>query len=377
MDRQLKPALKMGSEISGLSYPSPGLTPVNSKYPREQEALATPAAAIPDWNTNICTPPPVGDSQTPKVKHEASSMEDNEGDNVWDNDVSFEVNSNLISEIHQKYGNDYLNSTEYQTLSSEFINEDHHPASEAEKQLGIYPCDLSWSNEDTYQPNGKRLFLKEVDEEEFAPKEVPSKPSARIAKRRATSPIAKKKLNRVAKDPAPSSKPAIRRWTESDDDKVAFLREYGNLKWHEVTEFINGRHTPQAVQMRYLRSLKRRNDTLTAAERAKLEKLIVEDYEGRFKRISTQMGPAFTQIRIQRILMEDAGMSDLLKPEKTWTPEDIARFVDEAAGDFDSFVLPYRADELPARAERHMKKFRSQPYDQLVRLYVGSSERAS
>lgn len=167
------------------------------------------------------------------------------------------------------------------------------------------------------------------------------------------------------------SKAAIRRWTESDDDKVAFLREYGNLKWHEVTEFINGRHTPQAVQMRYLRSLKRRNDTLTPGERTKLKKLVEEDYESRFKRISTQMGPSFTQVRIQKIFMEEAGYGDLLKAEKVWTKEEISKFVDEAAGDFDNFEVPYRADKLPSKADEHMERVLKIPYIDLVRLYVG------
>lgn len=170
-------------------------------------------------------------------------------------------------------------------------------------------------------------------------------------------------------------KEGIRKWTQSDDDKVAFLREYGNLKWHEVTEFINGRHTPQAVQMRYLRSLKRRNDTLTDTEKAKLCKLVVEDYENKFKRISTQMGPSFTPVRIQKIFLQDAGLADLLKIERIWSKEEITKFLDAAAGDFDSFVVPYRADKLPPRAEEHMEKHMINTYEELIRLYVGSHEK--
>lgn len=164
---------------------------------------------------------------------------------------------------------------------------------------------------------------------------------------------------------------ATRHWTASDDDKVAFLREYGNLKWHEVTEFLNGRHTPQAVQMRYLRSLKRRNDGLCDAEKAKLKRIVEEDYEGRFKRIATQMGPSFTPIRLIKIFMQECGMSELLKHDKVWTREEITAFVDAASGDFDSFNVPYRADQLPTRAAEHMQKYHVRAYEELSALYVG------
>jgi hypothetical protein len=188
---------------------------------------------------------------------------------------------------------------------------------------------------------------------------------------RKLSPPRKRKNTRAKKkDPNGSTS---KRWTESDDDKVAFLREYGNLKWHEVTEFINGRHTPQAVQMRYLRSLKKRNDSLTPAEKAKLQKIVQEDYENRFKRISTQMGPSFTQVRIQKILLMEAGLGDLLKEDKIWTKEEIGKFIDEAAGDFDNFEVPYRADRLPSRAANYMMRRMSRPYHDLVNHYVGGA----
>lgn len=166
-----------------------------------------------------------------------------------------------------------------------------------------------------------------------------------------------------------------RRWTESDDDKVAFLREYGHLKWHEVTEFINGRHTPQAVQMRYLRSLKRRNDKLTDEEESKLQRLVVEDYETRFKRLSTAMGPAFTPIRIQKIFLSQCGMGSYLDAQKTWTKADINRLVDEAGGDFDNFAVPLRSDELPKAAQDHMADKYYKGYEELVSMYVGGEAR--
>lgn len=171
--------------------------------------------------------------------------------------------------------------------------------------------------------------------------------------------------------PVQTGRSMPRRWTDSDDDKVAFLREYGNLKWHEVTEFINGRHTPQAVQMRYLRSLKRRNDKLTPEESTKLRRLVVEDYESRFKRLSTAMGPSFTPVRIQKIFLTQGGLADTLGGEKKWTRDEIVDLVDQAGGDFDNFTVPVRSDELPPQAKDHMKDKYTKSYEELVSLYIG------
>lgn len=162
-----------------------------------------------------------------------------------------------------------------------------------------------------------------------------------------------------------------RRWTESDDNKVAFLREYGNLKWNEVTEFIKGRHTPQAVQMRYLRSLKRRNDKITPTEEANLRRLVVEDYESRFRRLSTAMGPSFTPIRIQKVFMAQSGMQSMLESQKKWTQDEISQLIDDAGGDFDEFHVPTRSDELPPLAAEHMKDKYTRSYEELVSMYIG------
>lgn len=160
----------------------------------------------------------------------------------------------------------------------------------------------------------------------------------------------------------------VKRWTESDDDKVAFLREYGNLRWFEVTELLNGRHTPQAVQMRYLRSLKRRNDQLTPEEREKFEKIVTEDYENRFKRIATQMGPSFTAVRIQKIFLKDAGLGKLLEQTKVLSREEIANLI---GGDLDNFRVPTFADRLPPLAAEHMQKYACESYENLVGMYIG------
>jgi hypothetical protein len=192
-----------------------------------------------------------------------------------------------------------------------------------------------------------------------------TKPRAAPTKRPSKKKDTKTKTNRT--------RPATKRWTESDDDKVAFLREYGNLKWHEVTEFINGRHTPQAVQMRYLRSLKRRNDVLTLEQRNKLTKVVEEDYNNRFKRISIAMGPSFTPLRIQKLFMQDVGLGHLLKPERIWTKMEIAAFIDAADGDFDNFKVPHFGDKMPPAALQHIEKCQMLKYEDLVKMYIGKN----
>lgn len=348
------------------SYPTPDISPselgvLQNSYSSQRDAK------IADWNISTYTPRP---SATERTKNEESiAIDGNETESAWDGDSSFEVSANLISEIHQKYGDDYLNSAEYHSILAAQSNS-HGLAHSSRAPQSLEPVynrrELPWDNGETYDRDSP-------EEEESGPGLGTPTPAAKPAKRRATMPSLKRKAARTKKrNTTGGSVSAVRKWTESDDDKVAFLREYGNLKWHEVTEFINGRHTPQAVQMRYLRSLKRRNDTLTPNEKAKLYKLVVEDYENRFKRISTQMGPSFTQVRVQKIFLEDAGMSHMLKAEKVWTKEEIGEFVDEAAGDFDSFVVPYRADKLPPKATAHMEKYLSHSYKDLIRMYVGA-----
>lgn len=354
MDHQLRtPQVKLESEA--LPYPTPDLSPTELKL--QQQKYARIANQPKEWG------PSGPSSMTPassiiKECKSPDAAERNETETYWEQDSSFEVSPNLMSEIHQKYGDDYLESAEYQNLDQ------NECADSNDKQL-VFQEELSWNQDEIYEPDAKTLTINEEEYEQDTPAVKP-------AKRRANAPPGKRKNTRAKK--THGSKSGIRRWTESDDDKVAFLREYGNLKWHEVTEFINGRHTPQAVQMRYLRSLKRRNDTLTAAEQAKLRRLVVEDYESRFKRISTQMGPSFTPVRIQKIFLEDSGMGDLLKAEKTWSKEEISKFLDDAAGDFDSFVVPYRADKLPPKAAAHMEKHMAHSYKDLIGLYVGNTQ---
>lgn len=57
------------------------------------------------------------------------------------------------------------------------------------------------------------------------------------------------------------------RWTKKEDELVIYLREKQKFKWYEITDELNGRHTPQAVQMRYLRVLKKKKPLIMDQEK--------------------------------------------------------------------------------------------------------------
>lgn len=369
------PKVQIKTEKRTLDDTSAYLTPsISPSYLRLQapkiEAIDDESSDEHCWPET--TPAPAAGYKDAAEKSTPARDNGNDTDSVWEADSSFEVSANLISEISEKYEDDYLGvmnitHTPLTSKSTESPNE--------KKQL----CTPTSGASQSPNPHDAKAHSESISR---PAKKVAGPTQARPSK----SKVEKRTFTRSSLRPdeqlpittpkpfvSKRSRANVRKWTESDDDKVAFLREYGNLKWHEVTEFINGRHTPQAVQMRYLRSLKRRNDSLTTEERNKLHQVLVEDYEGRFKRISTQMGPSFTPVRMQKILLEAAGLSDLLRVEKVWTKEEIGKLVDDAAGDFDSFVVPYRSDRLPPRAETHMKLVFSRPYKDLVKFYIGGN----
>lgn len=340
-------------------------------------------------------------------------------------------NQNMSDFHHDVHGNDCLQPDFYMKDSvatlkqnSRFligdifpkINFPFSPASPQEKPLHFYPeksQEISGyaANHDIghYQENQPTLYTPDYDDENYSSQKTEADEERtlenlsemEIDTGAGTAPLpesssdhksslivaSKPKKGSVTKSTAahtkrPSKKKgsktnrtrkATKRWSESDDDKVAFLREYGKLKWHEVTEFINGRHTPQAVQMRYLRSLKRRNDVLTPEQRDKLANAVEEDHRNRFRRISIAMGPAFTPLRIQKLFMQDVGLGHLLKPERIWTREEIAAFIDAADGDFDSFKVPQFGDKMPPAALQHIEKYQMLKFEDLVKMYIGKN----
>lgn len=97
------------------------------------------------------------------------------------------------------------------------------------------------------------------------------------------------------------------RWTPTDDRLILYLKEIEGLTWKESALMIRYRHSWQAVQMRYLRTLCRLTGKWTQQETEQLEGIVARDWAGRWKRIATEMGPQFPVERVYRRMMGLAG----------------------------------------------------------------------
>lgn len=98
------------------------------------------------------------------------------------------------------------------------------------------------------------------------------------------------------------------RWTPVDDRLILYLKEIEGLTWKESALMIRYRHSWQAVQMRYLRTLCRLTGKWTPEETAQLQSIVARDWAGRWKRIATEMGPQFPVERVYRHMKGLAGM---------------------------------------------------------------------
>lgn len=100
---------------------------------------------------------------------------------------------------------------------------------------------------------------------------------------------------------------APQRWTQSDDLLILYLKEVENLTWKEAALLIRYRHSWQAVQMRYLRTLCRLTGEWSEEDTNRLKLVVSRDWATRWKRIATEMGPQFPIERCYRKLHELAG----------------------------------------------------------------------
>ncbi|KAG5367758.1 hypothetical protein CJU90_4064 [Yarrowia sp. C11] len=98
------------------------------------------------------------------------------------------------------------------------------------------------------------------------------------------------------------------RWTPCDDRLILYLKEIEGLTWKESALMIRYRHSWQAVQMRYLRTLCRLTGKWTKQETDRLESIVARDWAGRWKRIATEMGPQFPVERVFRHMKGLVGM---------------------------------------------------------------------
>lgn len=113
------------------------------------------------------------------------------------------------------------------------------------------------------------------------------------------------------------------RWTQTDDRLILYLKEIEGLTWKESALMIRYRHSWQAVQMRYLRTLCRLTEQWSKKDTEKLQTIISRDWAGRWKRIATEMGPQFPVERCYRQMKELAGMKvDLERLDEVEDMED-------------------------------------------------------
>lgn len=107
--------------------------------------------------------------------------------------------------------------------------------------------------------------------------------------------------NDVAEAPKPKKNKAGRRpinrqvceWTKSEDDAIVYYKEEMKYSWKKIEELLDQKHSWQAIQMRYLRNHKSRNEEWSRFMEIKLINAVRKDWENRWKRISNDLGKDF------------------------------------------------------------------------------------
>lgn len=82
-------------------------------------------------------------------------------------------------------------------------------------------------------------------------------------------------------------------WTKAEDDAIVYYKEEMKYSWKKIEELLEKKHSWQAIQMRYLRNHKSRNDEWSRYMEIKLINAIRKDWENRWKRISADLGRDF------------------------------------------------------------------------------------
>ncbi|KAG7906063.1 hypothetical protein KL906_004842 [Ogataea polymorpha] len=93
-----------------------------------------------------------------------------------------------------------------------------------------------------------------------------------------------------------------RAWTKAEDEAIVYYKEEMKYSWKEIEKMLNGRHSWQAIQMRYLRNHKSRNDSWSRFMELRLVNAIRKDWENRWKRISKDLGNDLT---VERCVMKN------------------------------------------------------------------------
>lgn len=122
----------------------------------------------------------------------------------------------------------------------------------------------------------------------------------------------KKKRSAGDATPPPSSKKRGRNnkskkvypWTKAEDEAIVYYKEDQKYSWKKIEEQLDFRHTWQAIQMRYLRNHKSRNEEWSRFMEVKLINSIRKDWENRWKRIGIDLGKDFSSERCIQKNME-------------------------------------------------------------------------
>ncbi|GMG32560.1 unnamed protein product [Ambrosiozyma monospora] len=94
-----------------------------------------------------------------------------------------------------------------------------------------------------------------------------------------------------------SRAPVNNGWTAEDDELIIRCKEVENLSWRKIASKLEGRHSWQAIQMRYLRTHKSRGDSWSRFMEIRLIQAVKKDWEQRWKRISDDLGKNFSMER--------------------------------------------------------------------------------
>jgi len=86
-------------------------------------------------------------------------------------------------------------------------------------------------------------------------------------------------------------------WSKAEDDAIVYYKEELKYSWKRIEELLERKHSWQAIQMRYLRNHKSRNEDWSRFMEIKLMNEIKKDWEHRWKRISNKLGKDFNSER--------------------------------------------------------------------------------
>ncbi|KAH3669332.1 hypothetical protein OGAPHI_001453 [Ogataea philodendri] len=158
----------------------------------------------------------------------------------------------------------------------------------------------------------KRQLKEQLGKDEKKPKENASstqETQEQLPEPETTSEFGVNIPDQVEESPIPSffsmdkeTPVRSRAWTKAEDDAIIYYKEEMKYSWKEIEKILKNRHSWQAIQMRYLRNHKSKSDSWSRFMELRLINAIRKDWEGRWKRISKDLGNDLT---VDRCLMKN------------------------------------------------------------------------